>query len=133
MKTTPSLLAVITVTIFVGCSTTSRHRDFSGIPATDFTVSVTCGEPSLGFTGTIVSDGHTEHLSGIGKGIFHTSGHEITCAFKKSEPRGRISLSISKTGGDHIGDAITDETNGGVRAELLYAPDQRRTLFTSFR
>ena len=85
------------------------------------------------FDGTIVSDGHTEHLSGVGSGIFHISGHEITCAFKKAGAIGRISLSISETGGDHVGDANTDEMNGGVRAELLYTPEQRHILFTSFR
>ena len=132
MKTIPSLLAVIAVTIFVGCSTASRHRDFTGIPATDFTVSVKCGEPNMRFTGTIVSDGHTEHLSGLGSGTFHISGHEVICAFKKTDAAGRISLTISK-GDTHVGDAISDETYGGVRAELLYTPEQRHTLFTSFR
>jgi len=132
MKTIPLLLAVIAMTILAGCGTTSGHRDFTGIPATDFTVSVTSGEPSMRFTGTIVSDGRTEHLSGTGSSTFHVSGHEVVCAFKKADLAGRMSLKITKAG-DLVGEAHTDEIHGGVRAELLYTPEQKHTLFTSFR
>jgi len=125
-------LTIIAMTILVGCRTVSRHRDFTGVPATDFTVSVTCGEPSMEFTGTIVSDGQTEHLSGTGSGTFQISGHEVVCVFRKSDPAGRIALKITKAG-ELVGQAMTDVTNGGVRAELLYTPEQQHTLFTSFR
>ncbi len=131
MRTTTLLLALIAAAIFAGCSTTSSHHDFTGIPAADFTVAVTCGEPSTRFSGTIVSDGKTEHLSGTGRSTFQVSGHEIVCAFKKVDAVGRIHMKITKAGG-LVGEATNDEKFGGVRAELLYAPDQRYTLFTSF-
>ncbi len=131
MRTTILLLALVAAAILSGCSTVSSHHDFTGIPAADFTVTVTCGEPSTRFSGTIVSDGKTEHLSGTGKSTFQVSGHEIVCAFKKVDAVGRIQMKITKAGG-LVGEAITDEKFGGVRAELLYTPDQRHTVFTSF-
>ena len=132
MKRLTPLMAVLAAALVTGCSTTTSQRSFTGIPATDFTVSVTCGEPTVGFAGTIVVDGHTEPYSGTGSGTFQIRGHEIVCAFKKTEAPGRITLRITKAG-ELVGEASTDEAHGGVRAELLYIPNQRRTSFTSFR
>jgi hypothetical protein len=131
MKTIPSLLALFVTTILVGCSTKSPHRDFTGLPATDITVSVTCSEPSMRFTGTIVSDGQTEQLSGTGSATFHASGHEFVCSFKKAGDEGRISLAVSEAG-KNLGGSETGCKRGGVRAELLRIPGERHDIFTTF-
>ena len=131
MKTIPALLAVIAATILVGCSTTSSHRDTAGIPATDITVSVTCSEPTMRFTGTIVADGHTERFSGTGSGTFHASGHELVCSFKKTGDAGRISLAVSESG-KTLGSSSSVEKLGGVRAELLHTLMARQEVFTTF-
>ena len=131
VKTISSLLALAAATLLVGCSTTSPHRDFTGLPATDITVSLTCSEPSMTFTGTIVSDGQAEPLSGKGSGTFRATGHEFVCSFKKSEVEGRISISVSEDG-KSLGSSSTSQRSGGVRAELLRTPSAQHTLFTTF-
>ena len=130
MKTTPSLLAAVAAAILAGCGTTSPHRDFTGLPATDITVSVTCSEPGMGFTGTIVSDGHAEEFSGTGSGTFHASGHEFVCSFQKTGEDGRISLAASESGGNS-GSASSTRKHGGVRAEFLLTPE-KHDVFTGF-
>lgn len=132
MKTLTPWMAVFTAALVSGCTATTGQREFTGIKATSFTVSVACDEPTMGFGGTIVSDGHTEPFSGTGSATLQVSGHEVVCAFKKTHAPGRITLRITK-GGELIGEATTDEAHGGVRAELLYIPNQRRASFTSFR
>ena len=131
MKTIPSLLAVIAATILVGCSTTSSHRDTAGTPATDITVSVTCSEPTMRFTGTIVADGHTERFSGTGSGTFHASGHELVCSFKKTGDDGRISLAVSESG-KTLGSSSTVFKQGGVRAEFVRSLMVRSDVFTTY-
>jgi hypothetical protein len=131
MKTIKSLLTIIATTLLFGCATTPRHGDFSGMPATDITVTVSCGDPGMTFTGTIVSDGHSEQLSGAGSATFHATGHEFVCSFRKTGVAGRISISVSEAG-ESLGSSSTTDEFGGVRAELLRTPSRRHTIFTTF-
>jgi hypothetical protein len=131
MKTIRSILALTATTILFGCSTTSPHRDFTGLPATDITASVTCNEPTMRFTGTIISDGRTERFSGTGSGTFHASGHELVCSFKKTGGDGQISISVSEAG-KVLGGSDTGCKFGGVRAEVLRTPTERHDIFTTF-
>jgi hypothetical protein len=130
MKTIPTLLALITAAAFTGCSTTPSQRDYSGMPATHIVATVSCSDPSMKFTGTIVSDGHSRQLSGIGSGTFRATGHEIICSFKKTGVDGQISISVSEAdkqlGGSHTG------SMAGVRAEILRTPIEQHTVFTTF-
>lgn len=134
MKSIIPLLPLIAALILSGCSTTThqpRQRDYSDIPVTDIVVTVSCSEPGMEFTGTIVSDGHTEHLSGTGSSTFRATGHEFVCSFKKTSSDGRISISVSEDG-QPLGSSSTPKRFGGVRAELLRTPSALHTLFTSF-
>jgi len=131
MKKILSLLPLITATIFVGCSTTSPQRDFSGMPPMDIVVTVTCGDPAMKFTGTIVSDGHTRNYSGAGSRTFHATGHEIICSFKKTGADGRISIAGSASAKDG-GNATTDQKFGGVRAEFVRTTKEQHNLFNTF-
>lgn len=131
MKVITFLSALIAVAFLAGCSTTSHRRDFSGIPATDFTLCVTCGEPSIRYTGTIVSDGHSELVSGKGNGTYYISAHKIACSFKKTDADGRISLAVSEAGKTQ-GSSSTISRFGGVRAEVLRTPSEQHDVFTTF-
>ena len=131
---TPRLILIAALVLSGCCSTTThqpRQRDYSGMPATDIVVTISCSEPSMAFTGTIVSDGHTEQLSGTGSGTFRASGHEFVCSFKKTGREGRISISVSE-GDQSLGSSSTPKRFGGVRAELLRTPSAQHTLFTTF-
>jgi hypothetical protein len=119
MKTVSSLLALLATTILIGCSATSSHRDSTGLHATDITVSVTCSEPSMRFTGKIISDGHTEQLSGAGSGTFHARGQEFVCSFKKTDADGQISFTVSVTG-KKLGDISTSEKYGEITARVQH-------------
>lgn len=130
MKTTTSLLALIAAVVLAGCSTTSSHRDFSGMQMTDIVVTVTCSNPDTRFTGTIVADGHSVQLGGTGHGAFHTTGHEFVCSFKKTDPDGRISISVSEAGKE-LGNSSTGERFGGVRAEIMRTPMEQHDIFTT--
>lgn len=129
MQTVTVLLALIAATCVVGCGTASHGRDYSGTPATDIAVTVSCSRPTMGFAGTIVSDGQSRQLSGVGSGTFHATGHEFLCSFQKTEADGVISISASQAGVP-LGGVGTPR--GGVRAELLRTPWAQHTLFTSF-
>jgi hypothetical protein len=99
--------------------------------STSITVSVSCSEPSMRFTGTIVSDGHSQELSGTGSGTYQASDHEIVCSFKKLDADGQISLAVSEAG-KKLGDSSTPAKFGGVRAELHRARTRQSTSFTTF-
>ena len=133
MKTIPTLLALTAAVALAGCATPPPpQRDFAGIAPTDFTVTVKCSEPTMRFTGMIVSDGQCENWVGIGGGTYHASGHEVVCAFRKTTGvAGTISLAVSGADGP-LGNSSTDGKCGGVRAELLYAPTKERALFTTY-
>jgi hypothetical protein len=126
-----SHLTLVVAIFLSGCNTTSPRCNYSGIPATEIIVTISCSEPSLRFTGTIVSDGHSEQLSGTGSATFHAKGHEITCSFKKTDVDGRISIAVSEAG-KKLGSASTPQRFGGVRAELIRTPSKQHTLFTNF-
>ena len=99
--------------------------------ATDIVATVSCSDPGMRFTGTIVSDGHVQKYSGVGSGTYHASGHEIVCSFKKLEADGRISLAVSEAGHQE-GQSSTPDKFGGVRAELMRAPMEQSSVFTTF-
>ena len=68
----------------------------------------------------------------MGGGTYHASGHEVVCAFRKTAGvAGKISLAVSRAG-VRLGDSSTGDKNGGVRAELLYAPPEEHALFTTY-
>jgi len=101
------------------------------VPTTEITVTVTCSDPNMRFTGTICSDGRSQEYSGTGKGTYHASGHEILCSFKKVDSDGRIALSAGEMG-QQLGESSTANKFGGVRAEFLRLPNEQRTIFTTF-
>jgi hypothetical protein len=131
MKATSQLVALIAAAILAGCTTTSPHHDYSGVPAAHFLVTVSCNKPGMKFTGTIVSDGHTENLAGSGTRTFHATGHEIVCSFKKTSPEGQISISVSEAGND-LGNSSTAKRFGGVRADIVRTSTAQNTIFTAF-
>jgi len=79
---------------------------------------VSCSDPHMRFTGTIVSDGHTKQVSGIGSRTFDITGQDATFTFKKTAADGRISLVVTKTG-QCVCSATTDSQFGGVRGKVL--------------
>ena len=129
MKTIPTLLALIAAAAFAGCSTTPSHHAYSG-PTTDIVVTVTCSNPDTRFTGSIVTDGHAVQSGGTGHATFHATGHEFVCSFKKTDPAGRISISVSEAGKE-LGNSSTGEKFGGVRAEVLRTPMVQHDIFTT--
>src|SRR5580704_9690131 len=64
MKTLLSFLTIIAAVLLTGCATTSPPHDYSGVPPTEIVATVSCSDPSIPFTGTIIADGHTKHYSG---------------------------------------------------------------------
>ena len=132
MKAMALLPAVIVTTIFAGCGTTSSHRDYSDMPATDLMVTVTCSNPNTRFAGSIVTDGHSVPSVGTGHGTLHTAGHEFVCSFHKTDPDGQISISVSEAGKVLGGSTNAGHTLGGVRAEFLRTPLERHDIFTTF-
>jgi hypothetical protein len=104
---------------------------FQGIPAKNFTVTVTCSDPTTRFMGGITADGETDHLVGMNCGTYQTSGHEILCEFRKTDSAGRLTITISSEG-KSLGSSTTDAKSGGVRADLFFVPPQERTSFTTF-
>ncbi len=112
MKIILLLLILMAATFFAGCAAPSAHGT-SGVVAT-----VSCSDPSMRFTGTIVSDGHAKQVSGTGSRSFHLTGHELDFSFKKAVPDGRISLTVTKAG-QCVATATTDSRFGGVRGHVL--------------
>lgn len=100
------------------------------MPVSRITLTVTCGDPTMSFIGTIIRDGHTEHVSGTGGGTFHIDGYEIFASFKKSGADGRISLEGWEKG-VKLGYASTDRIGGGVLAEFHRTPTVQQG-FSSF-
>ena len=116
MKLIPALLSIIAATFFAGCTTSSTHRT-SGVTAT-----VSCSDPSMRFTGTLVSDGHTNQVSATGSHTFHLAGQELDFSFKKAASHGRISLTVTNAG-QCVATATTDRQFGGVRGHVLLQQD----------
>lgn len=131
MKTLTSLLSIVTTALLFGCATAPRHHDYSGMPVTHIVVTVSCSAPDMKFSGTIVSDGSTEQLSGTGTTTYYATGHEFVCSFRKTGVAGRISISVSEAG-ESLGSSSTPEQFGGVRAELLRTSAVQHTVFTTF-
>lgn len=132
MKTMLSLLAVTVAAVLTGCGTTPTHRDFSSSTATKIAVIVTCSNPGMKFTGTIVTDGHSKRLSGIGTSTFRATGHEFVCSFKKTGADGLISVSVIEAGSNNLGNAYTAGQFGGVRAEVVRTSEAPRNTFSTF-
>jgi hypothetical protein len=131
VKATITLFALLAVILLLGCRAPAPHRGYSGLPATDIVVTVTCSEPGIGFAGTIVCDGRSEALSGTGRGTFGVTGHEFVCCFHKTGDGGRISISVAEAG-QELGNSWTPKRSGGVRAELLRTPTAQHTIFTTY-
>lgn len=125
----PSLLVILTATWLSGCST--LHPDYSGTPATDIVVTVTCSDRSARFEGTVETDGVTEHMAGNGTGTYKISGHKFICKFTKVDAPGSISISISENG-HNLGSSSKREPSGGVQAEIFRSPLANHTIFTTF-
>ena len=119
-----SIVILVGIVIIIVCGLWFYH-------STSITVSVTCSEPSMRFAGTIVSDGHSQELSGTGSATYHASGHSIICSFKKLDADGQISLAVSEAG-KKLGDSSTPARFGGVRAELHHRWTMQSTSFTTF-
>jgi hypothetical protein len=98
---------------------------------TKIAVIVTCSDPGMKFAGTIVTDGHSKRLSGIGTSTFHATGHEFVCSFKKTGADGLISVSVTEAG-NNLGNAYTAGQFGGVRAEVVRTSAAPRNTFTTF-
>lgn len=94
-------------------------------------ITVTCSNPDTRFTGSIVTDGHAVQAGGTGRATFHATGHEFVCSFKKADPAGQISLSVSEAGKE-LGNSNTGEKFGGVRAEFVRSLLVQSDLFTTF-
>jgi len=130
-----AFLAAITLLALAGCRTAptspaSKH-DFTGIPATIFTVSVS-GTAGLRFTGSMIADGQTQNVSGTVPAQYEVAAHELICSFKKTDAEGSIALAVSEQNGGVQGRCNTPAPFGGVRAEILRTPSRKHTLFTTF-
>jgi len=135
MKFIQTFFAAITFLALAGCRTAptshaSKH-DFSGIPATIFTVSVS-GTAGLRFTGRMVADGQAQEVSGAVPAQYEVTGHELICSFKKTDAEGSIVLAVSEPNGGVQGRCNTPAPFGGVRAEILRTPSRQHALFTTF-
>ena len=123
------VLILFAASALFGCSTT--RPDYSGTPATDIVVTISCSEPNARFDGTVVTDGVSQHLSGNGTGTYKISGHKFICKFEKFDAPGSITISIFEAG-HTIGNSSTTRPSGGVRAEIFRTPLQYHTIFTTF-
>ena len=130
MKTTTPIIIVLSATLF-GCSTPSPWREFAGRPPTEIIVTVRCSDSNTRFAGSIVSDGRGKRLSGTGNGSFHATGNNLVCSFRKLDPSGSITISVSEAG-ESLGNSSTDTAAGGVRAEVLRLGIGGHTIFTTF-
>jgi len=83
------------------------------------------------FTGTIVQDGHSAEVSGVGSGTFHAAGHQIAFSFKKTAADGRISFSVTKAG-QCLGSSATESKFGGVRGEISHHWVVTKECFSTF-
>lgn len=124
------LAAIVTITL-IGCGKASTDTAVSSRPANGFIVSVSCSKTDTMFSGTIVSDGHSQAISGTGSGTYQVDGRDIICSFKKASADGSISLAVSKAG-EKQGGSSTFEKFGGVRAEIHRGLLKQTSLFTTF-
>ena len=109
-----TFLIAVTLLVLAGCRTAptshaSKH-DFSGMPATIFTVSV---------SGTVPAQ-------------YEVPAHELICSFKKTDAEGSIALAVSEQNGGVQGRCNSPKPFGGVRAEILRTPSRQHSLFTTF-
>ena len=135
MRFIQTFFAAITLLALAGCRTAptshASQHDFSGIPATLFTVSVS-GTAGLRFTGSMIADGQTQEVSGTVPAQYDVAAHELICSFKKTDGEGSIALAVSEPTGGVQGRCNTPKPFGGVRAEILRTPSRQHTLFTTF-
>lgn len=134
MKTPANIFLLAVGVALAGCKSEpppTVASKYVGIPPKNLTVIVTCTDPMTRFMGSITTDGETDHLVGMSTGTYQTSGHEILIEFKKSDKSGAIRLSVS-SGGRELGNCVTRENYGGVRADLLFAPPAEHSTFTTF-
>ncbi len=120
MKTTRRLSLLLAATLFLGCKSTPPQNKAPD-SASKVTFLVSCSEPTMGFTGTIVCDGRTNKVSGTGGGTFRATGYDIVGLFKKSGATGRMSVEASDLAGNS-NTASTDKPSGGIRSEFHGQP-----------
>ena len=135
MRFIQAFFAAITLLALAGCRTAptspASQHDFSGIPATLFTVSVS-GTAGLRFTGSMVADGQAQEVSGTVPAHYEVAAHELICSFKKTDAEGSITLAVSEQNAGVQGRCNTPAPFGGVRAEILSTPSRQHSLFTTF-
>jgi hypothetical protein len=129
MKNIHLLTVLLAAALFLGCRATPPHDSGSSLPVSHITLTVSCSDAKMGFTGTIVRDGHTKQVSGTGSGTFHVTGYEIVASFKKTCADGRISLEGSEAG-VKLGNSTTDQNFGGVRAVFQRTPSVLQSFST---
>ena len=135
MRIIHTFVTAVTLLALAGCRTApsspaSKH-DFSGLPTTTFTVSVS-GTAGLRFTGRMIADGQTQEVSGTVPAQYEVAAHELICSFKKTDAEGSIALAVSEQNGGVQGRCNTPAPFGGVRAEILRTPSRQHSLFTTF-
>jgi len=130
MKNIHTLILPLLATLLLSCRTPQPQNSSSTSPVSHITLAVTCSDPTMFFTGTIVRDGNIRQVSGTGSGTFDITGNEIVASFKKSGAKGRISIEGSEAG-VKLGNASTDRNAGGVRAEFHRTPAVQQG-FSSF-
>src|SRR5437660_591620 len=93
----PLILTLCTIffgAAFCGCQSTTngeaakvKAANYAGVPATDYTV-VVSGRKGVTFTGTIVTDGVKQVVSGVVPESDPVIGNEVVCNLKKGEEKG---------------------------------------------
>jgi hypothetical protein len=137
MRITRLSLAILLAVAFVGCQTARKHveskREFIGLPATDFTLTVVCSSPDMAFNGTIVNDGEGYEVSGVGSGTYLLSTHHLVCSFMRTGTDGTLVLTISEQGPRHSSSSVgTEPWNRGVRADFLRTPSEQHNRLETF-
>lgn len=131
------MLAAFVAVALVGCQTAPNHapskRDLTGFPATDFVVTVACSFPEMAFTGTIITDGDEQQVSGVGDGTYQISARHLVCSFRKGDADGFLKLTVSEPA---VGQSSSSTSAGkhslGARADVLRTPTAKHTIVTTF-
>ena len=123
MKSICTAVLILVTALFFGCKHAPSASKASG---TDLKVTfvVSCSEPSVGFVGTIICDGRTNHVSGKGGGTFLAAGHDIVGSFTKSGAAGKMTVNASDSAGNS-NTATTDKASGTVLSEFHGQPVYR--------
>jgi hypothetical protein len=132
-----TLLPALVAVALVGCQTAPNHapskRDLTGLPATDFVVTVACSSPEMAFTGTIITDADEQQVSGVGDATYQISARHLVCSFRKLGADGSLKLTVSEPA---VGESSSATSAGkhslGGRADVLRTPTAKHTVVTTF-